>query len=101
MGYILIALTILISFICSYAIRKIQVSSKKSYHMTKPVIFHIDAQNPIICSYVSKMDNQHKSNSRLLNGSGKMHYVEMIASGSDAIRNKNLSVLRNLGDRFS
>ena len=101
MGYILIILTILASFICSYIIQKIQASLKKSYHTGPPIIFHIDAQNPTMCSYVSKMDNQHKSNSRLLNGSGKMHYVEMIASGSEAIRNKDLSVLKNLGDRFS
>ena len=101
MGYILITLTILMSVICSRVIQKIQVSSKKSYHTTEPIIFHIDAQNTTMCSYVSKMNSQHKSNSRLLNGSGKMHYVEMIVSGSESIRNKDLSVLKNLGDRFS
>ena len=96
MGYFLILLTVLlavtIKFFSSKKVVSLPVNPK--YHFT------ISAKGPIVKKYVDGMETQHIFNSRVLNGSGKMHFVDEIIMGSAEIKEKSISVARNLGDRF-
>lgn len=51
--------------------------------------------------YIQKMPNQYKDNSRILAGSGKMHFSEAVVSGSTLIKRENVKVFTAVGDRFS
>lgn len=98
MGYVMIGIVVILS-ILYYCFFKVQ--SPKSTSPKKQYTFSVDVENAIVCSYVANMYKQHKFNSRLLCGSGKTHCVEELAEGSLAIKSKNISIIKNLGDRFS
>lgn len=101
MGYILIALTVALSVGCSCLMQTLGNKSSRSHKQDKPYAFSIDANNATMEEYVSKMSEQHKTNSRVISGNGKMHYVETVVAGSKAITDKSMSIIKNLGDRFS
>lgn len=97
MGYVLIGIVVLLSILYYY----FKMRASKSIPLKKQYTFSVDVKNPIVGSYVANMHKQHKFNSRLLCGSGKTHCVEEVAEGSLAIKSKNISIIKNLGDRFS
>lgn len=76
--------------------------NQKAHCENTRVSFSIEvASCPIINQYVDKMSDQFKDNSRVLNGSGKTHFTEAVAEGSDTVRSESLSILSAIGDRFS
>ena len=70
---------------------------------TKKISFNINvSDNPIHKDYLEKMEKQTKDNSRLLDGTGKMHFIEKLEEGSCIAKEKNINILVAIGDdRFS
>ena len=69
----------------------------------KKISFNINvSDNPIHKDYLEKMEKQTKDNSRLLDGTGKMHFIEKLEEGSCIAKEKNINILVAIGDdRFS
>lgn len=64
--------------------------------------FEIDVNsNEYINDYVARMPQQYKDNSRVLKGTGKMHFVKTVSDGSNIVKEQTISVLSSVGDRFS
>lgn len=96
-------LSIIIGCFLLYLVCKYVLSFKKGKE--KPVVAHnfkIDFSTNIYANdYVERMPQQYKDNSRVLNGSGKMHFTETVVAGSDLVRKETISVLASIGERFS
>lgn len=97
MGYVLIGFVVFLSILYYY----FKAHSSKLSPPPKQYTFSVDVKNPIVCAYIANMHKQHKFNSRLLSGSGKTHCIAKLAEGSSTIKSKNISIIKNLGDRFS
>lgn len=84
-----------------YAINTlIQKKRRKQYIV--PPLFEINIDSdPNVNAYIDRMPQQYKDNSRVLKGSGKMHFAEAVAEGSDFVRSNNISVLNSIGEKFS
>lgn len=59
------------------------------------------SSNKFVDDYVEKTPQQYKTNSRILSGRGKMHFIETMSEGSKIAKEKSISVLNTIGDRFS
>lgn len=78
----------------------IQRMRRKQYIV--PSVFKVDIDSdPNVNAYIDRMPQQYKDNSRVLEGSGKMHFAEAVAEGSDFVRSSNISVLNSIGEKFS
>lgn len=99
MGYVFVCATAIIAVI-SFLIEKYREKGL-SCAVNPQYDFFVDATGATVSGYVSKMSEQCKLNSRLLSGDGKMHYVEIVALGSNAIKDKKISIIENIGERFS
>ena len=98
--YILLFAIVAVCLLFYWSYRSISIKRKKQ---TDPLpVFKVDvSNNNVVDDYVKRMPQQYKDNSRLLEGSGKMHFVKTVSEGSNIVREQTFSVLSSIGDRFS
>lgn len=85
----------------SYAINAMIRKSHRKQHIVAP-LFEVDIDSdPNVNAYIARMPQQYKDNSRVLKGSGKMHFAEAIVEGSEFVRSEKISVLNSIGEKFS
>ena len=84
-----------------YAINTLIQKNRGKQRAVAP-LFEIDIDSdPNVNAYIARMPLQYKDNSRVLRGSGKMHFAEAVVEGSEFVRSENISVLNSIGEKFS
>lgn len=99
--YIVFFILLLVGFLFYKVYPILQARNKRL--CVQSLCFQIEniEEDPIVVEYLDKMQQQRKDNSRVIDGSGKMHFTTAIVEGSQYVREKNISVLSCIGERFS
>lgn len=96
--FIITTLCWLLYYLCKYIFN---FSKKEKLECTIPDFKINISLNKFANDYIERMPQQYKANSRILPGGGKMHFVETMSQGSIIAKEKSISVLNTIGDRFS